>query len=96
MKFKATKLDKRMNGYGSWSHRIDFFWGGVKDWNHVTSSPTYGLHLVRCWLWENYGPGAELRLARSQQLLWAWDTDNDYCRIYVNTDILVALQLKFG
>jgi hypothetical protein len=88
MKFFVTKLDRRMNGYGTFSHRLDF------TGNYVDGRTN--LQRVREWLWENYGPGAEYDVARMEGLKWGWDTDEYNRRIYVNPEQLSILQLKFS
>lgn len=90
--FRITKLDRRMNGYGMWTHRI-------------VPIDLADMLRLREWLWENYGPGAEWSWARwthrdscewSNPYVWAWQTDHGYRRIFVNQEILSHFILKFS
>lgn len=87
-KFYVTKLDRRMNGYGTYSHKLDFIGRNLDSLRN--------LQAVRNWLWQNYGPGAELHLAMRDGFSWAWDTEHEHVRLYVNDNILTMLTLKWG
>ena len=88
MIFKITKLDKRMNGYGFYSHKVEF----------VGARPLAleSLQDLRVWMWDNYGPGCELAISRKKDARWAWDTENNNRRLYVNEEILSILRLKWS
>ncbi len=78
---KLIKLDRRMNGRYIFTHRVDFF--GLPVNRRLAT-----LHGIRTWLWEQFGPSAELncisQLALTQSTPdWAWDTANGHCRIYL-------------
>ena len=88
MNFKITKLDKRMNGYGMYSHKIEFLYDRYQALQDLQD--------IRVWMWENYGPGCELEISRKKDARWAWDTENGNRRIYVNDDSLVMIKLKFA
>ena len=88
MKCTIDKLDRRFNGFGKYSHKIEFYGYDKKEARKQ-------MHELRVWLWENYGPGAELNIAPRLGLKWAWDTENGNCRLYINEDILTFYRLKF-
>lgn len=77
-----------MNGYSFYSHRLDFV-GNRR-------AAIIELSTMRIFLWENYGPGCELEASKQLEAKWAWDTDHENRRLYVNPDILTFIQLKFS
>lgn len=77
-----------MNGYGFYSHCIEF--------QGYRPNALQSLQDLRVWLWDNYGPGCELKISRAKGVKWAWDTEYENRRIYVNEDILVLFKLKFS
>jgi hypothetical protein len=94
--FKIIKLDRRMNGYGMFTHRVDAtgMWGIA----------SFELHEARSWLWERFGPGTEFQLLTRNRGLghprntlhavkWAWDTENYNLRLYVRDEILTQFLL---
>jgi hypothetical protein len=91
-KFAVITLDRRHNGWGHWTYRIEFC---GYDSNYK-STRAADLHEARCWLWEHYGAGSEYRYARRMNIPWAWDTNNDRFILYLNQDVLTAFLLKFG
>jgi len=98
--FNIVKLDRRMNGYGKFSHRID----SNGSWNTATIE----FLKARTWLWDRAGPGVELKMLYKLQdrafiwptldphvhtIQWAWDTDNSQLRLYLNDDVLTQFLL---
>lgn len=75
-----------MNGYRTFSHRLDFIPSTIRT--------SESLHKMREWLWETYGPGSELSIVKETQVSWAWDTEHGNCRVYVNPEILSMIQLR--
>lgn len=84
------KLDRRYDGFGRFSHRIEFRYGQPlikqKQWIRA-----------RNWLWQQFGPSAELSLARpdffdGQQPKWAWDAEKS--SIYLVDDAYTMFMLK--
>ena len=57
MNYKVTKLDRRHNGYNIMKYIVEVDWnlGESKDDRIQFFKDT------RAWLWENYGPGTELK-----------------------------------
>ena len=89
---KLTKLDKRMNGWGWFSHRVDIT-GPYRDTAIV-------LYKCRKWLWDTFGPGCEyIILSRinltypKKDQLWAWDTEHGNIRIYLSGAALTQFLL---
>ena len=90
MGISVVKLNRNYNGYGVFTHRVEF-WGGhqgarVKQWIRI-----------RNWLWSQFGPSAEQFLARpdnfdGEQPKWAWDSDKS--SIYLRDEALVMFQLR--
>lgn len=86
-----TKLDRRYDGFDRFTHRVEFRYGmplaKQKQW--VRS---------RNWLWQQFGPSAELALARpdlfeGKQPLWAWDAEKS--ALYLKGDALTMFLLKW-
>lgn len=86
-----VKLDKRMNGYGHFTHRVDIT-GSYRDTDIV-------IYNTRKWLWNTFGPGSEFRmvgwLGRNNiaPIEWAWDTEHSNCRIYLKDQALTQFLL---
>ena len=89
MNYKITKLDRRHNGYSFYKYSI----------SPNTVDLIKGAELlikVRNWLWETYGPSAELGLTK-RGAIWAWDTEFNNRRLYLQSDAeLTMFKLKFG
>lgn len=88
---KLTKLDKRYDGNERFTHRVEFRGGNrsqtLTQWVNT-----------RNWLWEQYGPSAELFLARPEffndvQPKWAWDSEKS--AIYLQQEALTMFLLKW-
>ncbi len=84
---KVVKLTRQYNGYGYFSHRVEF-WGSnrVLQWIRV-----------RNWLWAQFGPSAEQCLARADHFdgekpKWAWDTEKS--AIYLEQEAFTMFQLR--
>lgn len=85
----VVKLTRQYNGYGLFSHRVEF------NGHHVTRIRQW--IRVRNWLWSQFGPSAEQALARPEyfdgvQPLWAWDSEKSV--IYVTQEAYTMFQLK--
>jgi hypothetical protein len=86
-----VKLDRRMNGHGHFTHRVDIT-GPYRDTSIV-------LYKARKWLWELFGPGCEYnilsRLVKHNitDVKWAWDTEHNNCRIYLKDQALTQFLL---
>lgn len=84
-----VKLNRNYNGYGYFSHRVEFLGRGdmrVKQWIRV-----------RNWLWAQFGASAEQHLARADnfdgvQPKWAWDAEKS--SIYLTDEALMMFRLK--
>lgn len=84
-----VKLNRNYNGYGHFSHRVEFYGGPqvrIKQWIKV-----------RNWLWSQFGPSAEQALARPEnfdgiQPNWSWDSEKS--AVYLRDDALLMFQLK--
>jgi hypothetical protein len=86
------RLDRRYDGHDRFTHRISF---SVK--NRDYDSVRLAWIRSRIWLWTNFGPSAELYMARAnlfdgEQPKWAWDAEK--FAIYLREDTLTAFLLK--
>lgn len=91
-KLKVQKLDRRYDGHDRFTHRIEFRAIG-RDWD----SMRHAWIRSRIWLWTNFGPSAELYMARPDffdgvQPKWAWDAEKS--SIYLREDTLSLFLLK--
>ena len=87
---RVVKLNRNYNGYGVFTHRVEF-WGGarahkVQQWIKI-----------RNWLWTQFGPSAEQVLARpdnfdGEQPKWAWDSEKS--AIYLRDEAHTMFLLK--
>jgi hypothetical protein len=86
---KVQRLNRSYNGHDRYTHRIEFYGGGsqLNQMRYVR---------VRNWLWEQFGPSAELNLARDWIFgavpKWAWDADKS-C-IYITEESYTMFMLK--
>jgi hypothetical protein len=77
---KLAKLDRRHNGYGLWTHRLEFT-NGWSDRNNrlVRTDLIRNFYECRKWLSDQFGPGCfqfEGRLLVDQHVelpVWAYD-----------------------
>lgn len=82
-----VKLDRRYGGYDRYTHRVEFYGSQatrIKQW--IKS---------RNFLWQQFGPSAELGLVGyyDEQPLWAWDSEKS--SIYLKGDALSLFLLKW-
>ncbi len=85
----VVKLNRNYNGYGVFSHRVEFLGNSVirtKQWVRA-----------RNWLWAQFGPSAEQELARPEyfdgaQPKWAWDSEKS--AIYLREEAYTMFQLR--
>jgi len=95
--FKVVKLDGRFTGRQFFTYALDYRFGGFG-----ARVEPYLMH--RAWFWETFGPSGEFHLwqkAVSYQdnisRCWAWDSNYDQRRIYVQDDeTLSPFLLTFG
>lgn len=78
MGVKLSKLDRRMNGYGSFKY--------VAKMNR--NGPGTALFKeIRNWCWEQWGPSCELELHKdTDNPLYCWKMDEFELRVYLATD----------
>lgn len=72
---KLKKLDRRMNGFGNFTHFVDFRKAERKQFLEI-----------RNWCWEQWGPSAELEhwdKIEDGNPAWAWDNREYDMRIYL-------------
>ncbi len=86
----VVKLDRRYDGYGRFSHRVEFYGRNretiLKQWVKA-----------RNWLWQNFGPSGELYCAHpeyfdGQQPKWAWDAEKS--SLYLADEAYTMFQLR--
>lgn len=90
MGMNVVRLTRNYNGYGVFTHRVEF-WGGTR--NHKVRQWIQ----VRNWLWDQFGPSAEQNLARADnfggvQPVWAWDSEKS--AIYLRDEAHTMFLLK--
>jgi len=77
---KVIKLDRRYNGYGTWTHRTD---GGQWYGAEARHNGLISFYDMRCYMTQMNGPGCfiyeagALRKAGRAVPEWAWDTDGN-------------------
>lgn len=81
-KYKIKKLDRRMTGYETFSHRIEFYW----DEDFLK---------IRNWCFDSFGPACELEFFNLNTQLglgytWAWRSDHYRRDLYLNQEQLSA------
>lgn len=86
---KVVKLDRRYDGHGRFSHRVEFIGRGAERIQQWVKA--------RNWLWTQFGPSAELFCARPDyfdgvQPKWAWDAEKS--SIYLANEAFTMFQLK--
>ena len=92
--FHIQKLDRRMNGYGMFSHRLVF------THLHSYRSRYQTFLTTRHWFFENIGLGCELDMfdladEYGFKYTWAWDTEGQRLEIFVSERELSALIMHF-
>lgn len=94
---KLIRLDRRMNGFGRYSHRADIKFDSSSTNGYVAQATT--LYKIREWLWNKYGAGCELIIAARMSIKtgsypeWAWDTEHGHMRIYLKEAALTEFLL---
>ena len=67
----VRKMDRRFNGFGTFSHRIEFVGKGYLS----------QFIRVRNWCMEKFGPSAEISLISSEVFVtvpfWAWESEHN-------------------
>lgn len=86
----VVKLDKRYDGWDRFTHRVEFL-----SRDRVKNQKQW--IKARNWLWTQFGPSAELDLARRQnfegvQPVWAWDANKS--SIYVTQEAYTMFMLR--
>lgn len=85
---RLQKLDRRYDGVDRFSHRVEFYGRGEQQRQWIKT---------RNWLWQQFGPSAELNLARTdyfeEQPKWAWDAEKS--AIYLKEEALAMFLLKW-
>lgn len=87
-----AKLNRNYNGYGFFTHRVEFIGYGSQHRKHTQQQWIR----LRNWLWGRFGPSAEQALARpdnfdGQQPKWAWDSEKS--AIYLRDEALTEFLL---
>jgi hypothetical protein len=90
---KVIKLDRRYNGYGTWTHRTD---GGQWYGAEARHNGLISFYDMRCYMTQMNGPGCfiyeagALRKAGRAVPEWAWDVDGN---VYFRDSALVNFRL---
>lgn len=97
--FRIQKLDRRHNGYGIFTHYIEPH--KLRTGIFISQWKNDKMHFIeiRQWFWENFGPSRELQLISLHDddlpsLQWAWDSQNNYMRVYTKEKSLEWFLLK--
>lgn len=90
----VRKMDKRYDGHDRFTHRVEFL--GYN--NEERKRDQIRWVKARNWLWQNFGPSAELNLARDwlfdgQVPKWAWDAEKR--SLYLKDESLSLFLLTF-
>lgn len=96
---KLFKLDRRHNGYGSFSHAVDFtkwkdrHFGAMSAGKFEPKLVIAEFVTCRNWCWENYGPGCEVWAASSLDEMpeWAWINDVHSRKIYFKNETVAGM-----
>jgi hypothetical protein len=84
-KFKITKLDRRHNGFGYFTHSINYKRGKIASINFWRDQEeTFLDH--RIWCWETFGSSCELGMFPNHHTIsqsWAWDTNQKQLKLYL-------------
>lgn len=88
------KLDRRHTGHDRFTHRVQFLGYGAVARIHKQQQWI----TARNWLWQQFGPSAELALARPElfdhnQPVWAWESDKS--SLYLRDQALAMFLLKW-
>jgi hypothetical protein len=77
---RVIKLDRRYNGFGTWTHRTD---GGRWYGAEARTKGMVAFYDMRCYLTRLHGPGCFIHEAGALKAMnrevpeWAWDTDGN-------------------
>ena len=90
---RVIKLDRRYNGYGTWTHRTDGgqWYGAVARDNGLIS-----FYDMRCYMTQMNGPGCFIYEAGALKKIgravpeWGWDVDGN---VYFRESALVNFRL---
>ena len=90
---KIQKLDRRYDGHDRFTHRVHFVSRDRNQWSLIRIAWVHS----RQWLWQNFGPSAELNLAYpeffdGEQPKWAWDHNKS--ALYLKDETLSMFLLK--
>lgn len=91
-RLELQKLDRRYEGHDRFTHRVGFS-AINRDYRAVRLAWVGS----RNWLWSNFGPSAEVTMARPEyfggvQPKWAWESEKFV--IYLSESTLTAFLLK--
>lgn len=89
-----VKMDRRYDGHDRFTHRVEFIGYGAEE----RKRDCVRWVQARNWLWQNFGPSAELHLARDWvfdgvQPKWAWDAEK--YSLYLKDEALSMFMLAF-
>ena len=89
--YKIIKLDRRYNGFGMYEYMIEPSWADLRT-NRQAKFLSW-----REWLWSMFGPGCELEMIQHMDTKpkWAWATEFNNMRLYIDDESLVIFKLKF-
>ncbi len=103
-RWKVKKLDSRYTGNQHFKYLLDFDTGRGNPNIINLDNPRIELQKARNWFWTNYGPSGEYeywatcnhvyagnpKLETLVSNVWAWDTDYNNYRIYVQNDEILS------
>lgn len=89
---KIVKLNRNYNGYGKFTHRVEFWDNSAKREYRIRQYLR-----IREWLWERFGPSGEQQLAGTHNFngtepKWAWCSDKFV--VYLKDEALTTFMLK--
>ena len=102
--YKIKKLDSRYTGNQHFKYLINFNAGIGNPGIINLNNPRIRLQTARNWFWTNYGPSGEYEYWATCNIVyagnpnletlvsksWAWDTDYNNYRIYVQNDEILS------
>ena len=109
--FRVRKLDKRNTAYPHFSHSIEenVYRTARTTWIRagVDEHKEINFFTLREWFWESFGSSKEFRywqahqdpnvikVNRSDNDQWCWDTEFGKQKIYVTEQVLTAFNIKW-
>jgi hypothetical protein len=93
---KVIKLDRRYNGFGTWTHRTDF---GMPYGAEARSRARLNFYEQRCFLTTQFGPGCFVWEAGTLKAhgrtvpIWGFDGDGN---IFLSEEALTTFLLTEG